>query len=69
MRKHAKHAHVNSFLMAQKRFLYALYYYIPNIKLKKCYVSHLCVKYNLKMYWEVWKFESGKVWTFEMENV
>lgn len=22
-----------------------------------------------KMYWEVWKFESGKIWNFEMENV
>ncbi len=27
------------------------------------------VKYGLKIYWEVWKFESGKVWNFEMENV
>ncbi len=27
------------------------------------------VKYGLKIYREVWKFESGKVWNFEMENV
>ncbi len=27
------------------------------------------VKYGLKIYWEVWKFESGKVWNFEIENV
>ncbi len=27
------------------------------------------VKYGLKIYQEVWKFESGKVWNFEMENV
>ncbi len=27
------------------------------------------VKYGLKDYWEVWTFESGKVWHFEMENV
>ncbi len=27
------------------------------------------VKYDLKIYREVWKFESGKVWNFEMENV
>ncbi len=27
------------------------------------------VKYSLKIYWEVWKFKSGKVWNFEMENV
>ncbi len=24
--------------------------------------------YGPKIYWEVWKFESGKVWYFEMEN-
>ncbi len=24
---------------------------------------------GLKIYREVWKFESGKVWNFEMENV
>ncbi len=29
----------------------------------------ICVKYGLKIYWERWKFESGKVWNFEMENV
>ncbi len=29
----------------------------------------LFVKYGLKIYWEVWKFESGKVWNFEIENV
>ncbi len=27
------------------------------------------VKYGLKIYRDVWKFESGKVWNFEMENV
>ncbi len=27
------------------------------------------VKYGLKIYREVWKFESEKVWNFEMENV
>ncbi len=27
------------------------------------------VNYCLKVYWEVWKFDSGKVWHFEMENV
>ncbi len=27
------------------------------------------VKYGLKIYREVWKFESGKVWNFEMEIV
>ncbi len=27
------------------------------------------VKYGLKIYWDVWKFESGRVWNFEMENV
>ncbi len=27
------------------------------------------VTYGLKIYREVWKFESGKVWNFEMENV
>ncbi len=27
------------------------------------------VEYGLKNYWEVWKFESGKVWIFEMENM
>ncbi len=26
------------------------------------------VKYGLKIYREVWTFESGKVWHFEMEN-
>ncbi len=29
----------------------------------------MCVKYGLKIYFQVWKFESGKVWNFEMENV
>ncbi len=27
------------------------------------------VEYGLKNYWEVWKFESGKVWIFVMENM
>ncbi len=27
------------------------------------------VKYGLKIYREAWKFEFGKVWNFEMENV
>ncbi len=27
------------------------------------------VKYGPKIHREVWKFESGKVWNFEMENV
>ncbi len=27
------------------------------------------VKYGLKIYQEVWKFESGKVWDFEREYV
>ncbi len=27
------------------------------------------VKYDLKIYREVWKFESGKAWNFEMKNV
>ncbi len=26
------------------------------------------VKYGLKIYWEVWKFELGKVWNFKKEN-
>ncbi len=29
----------------------------------------ICVEYGPKIYWEVWKFESGKVCNFEMENV
>ncbi len=41
-------------------------YYIPNIKLK---MLTIYVKYGLKIYREVWKFESGKVWNFEMEKV
>ncbi len=41
-------------------------YYIPNIKLK---ILTIYVKNGLKIYREVWKFESGKVWNFEMENV
>ncbi len=27
------------------------------------------VKYDLKIYREVWKFESGKVWNIEIKNV
>ncbi len=27
------------------------------------------VKYGLKIYWEVWKVESVKVWNFEIKNV
>ncbi len=27
------------------------------------------VKYGRKIYRELWKFDSGKVWKFEMENV
>ncbi len=48
MRKHAKHAHVNSFLTAQKRFLYALHYYIPNIKAEKM----LCEPFMLNIIWK-----------------
>jgi len=33
--------------------------------IKKLNGAH--IKYGLKIYREVWKFESGKVWNFEME--
>ncbi len=43
---------------------------IHNKALYKCLIhSFVYVKYGLKIYREVWKFESGKVWNFEMENV
>ncbi len=35
-------------------------YYIPNIKLKIMLYEPFYVKCGLKIYWEVWKFESGK---------
>ncbi len=44
-------------------------YYIPNIKVKIMLYEPFFVKCGLKIYREVWKFESGKVWNFEMENV
>lgn len=30
---------------------------------------HKHVKYVLKIYREIWKCESGKVWTYEIEHV
>ncbi len=72
MRKHAQnsHAHVNNFSKAQKQFILCRWlYYTPNIKLK----IMLYEPFLLKMVWKskesVWKFESGKVSNFEMENV
>ncbi len=52
-----------------KKYLEMTIIYIKN-KAENSAVWTIYVKYGLKIYWEVlWKFESGKVWNFEMENV
>ncbi len=40
-----------------------------SIKLKIVMYEPFMLKRANKIYWEVWKFESEKVWNFEMENV
>ncbi len=71
MRKHAQnsHAHVNNFSKAQN------IYFVQMTVLYTKYKAEIMLyePFLLKMVWKskesVWKFESGKVSNFEMENV